>query len=245
MGTLEIAFDERLAEVEAYLAFLDQLEFAAQAGPPKFSAGETTISPSQTQILRAGIFVQLYNLVESTMTRGLDALTEASWTSTWKAGDLNPQFRREWIKVTVAANKDLNADNRLRHAVLMAEMLLSGGPLQEFKLERGGGGNWNDSNIEEMLDRVGLRLRLTPTVRAAAKRKVRNDLGCLGLVVKLRNDLAHGSISFAECGQSETVAGLREITRNTAMYLRSVVRAIERYIERHEFLEAARRPVVA
>jgi hypothetical protein len=241
-GVLETAFDERLSEVEAYLGFLDELEAAAQTGAPKFGNSGNPLSPQQTQILRAGVFVQLYNLVEAMMTRCLDALASASWNGAWRAADLNPHFRKEWVKVIVAANKELNAENRLKHAVTLADLLVQAAPLQAFKLEKGGGGNWNDANIESMLARVGLHLRLTPAVRAAAKRKFRDDLGPLALVVKLRNDLAHGTISFAECGENETVAGLREISGNTAMYLRTVVRAVERFIERHEFLEPLRRP---
>jgi hypothetical protein len=244
-GPLEVAFEERLAEVVAYLHFLDELEAAAQAGAPKFGDTGNPLSPQQTHILRAAIFVQLYNLVEATMTRCLDALASASWSGAWRPVDLNPSFRKEWIKVIVAANKELNADNRLKCAVALADILMHATPLEEFRLERGGGGNWNDTNIEAMLERVGLRLRLAPTVRAAAKRKFRDGLGPLALVVKLRNDLAHGQISFTECGENETVAGLREISGNTAMYLRSVVRAVERFIARHEFLEEGRRPLPA
>ena len=148
----------------------------------------------------------------------------------------NSYFRREWVKVIVAANKEMNAENRLKHAVILTELLVTAAPLEEFKLEKGGGGNWNDIQIESMFERVGLRLRLSPQVRAAAKRKFRDELGPLALVVKLRNDLAHGTISFAECGSNETVVGLRQICKNTAMYLRSIVRAVERFIQRHEFL---------
>lgn len=239
---LENAFDERWAEVEAYLCFLEELETAALVGAPKFRDGGKPLSPMQTQILRAGVFVQLYNLVESTMTRCLDELASASYAATWKAADLNPHFRKEWIKVIVAVNKELNADNRLKYAVALADLLVREAPLEEFKLEKGGGGNWTDTHIEEMLERVGLRLRLSPTVRAAAKRRFRDEMGPLALVVKLRNDLAHGAISFAECGLNETVAGLREISVNTAIYLRSVVRAVQRFIDRHEFLDATKRP---
>lgn len=110
-GLLETAFDEQLSEVEAYLGFLDELEAAAQRGAPRFGQAGNPLSPVQTQILRAGVFVQLYNLVEATMTRCLDALASASWNGSWKPADLTLLFRREWIKVVVAANKEMNAEN--------------------------------------------------------------------------------------------------------------------------------------
>jgi hypothetical protein len=243
-GLVEAAFDERLSEVYAYLDFLNELEVASQAGSPRFGTTGAPLSPQQTHILKAGLFVQLYNLVEATITRCLDALSDASWSGQWKPGDLNLALRKEWVKVFVSANKDLNADNRLRQAVLLSEFLITASPLQEYKLEKGGGGNWSDKQIEEMLKRVGLQLRLSPEVRAAAKRKFRDDLGPLALIVKLRNDLAHGAISFSECGENETVLGLREMCQNTELYLRSIVKAVEVFIERHEFLEPARRPAL-
>lgn len=242
-GALRKSFEERLAEVEAYLAFLTELENAGQSGPPRFSDSSKPLSPQQVQILKAGIFVQLYNLVEATVSRCLDAMTKASSLGSWKAADLNPSFRREWVKVIVGANKEMNAENRLKYAVNLTELLITAAPLEAFKLERGGGGNWSDTQIESMFERVGLRLRLPPKVRAAAKKKFRDELGPLALVVKLRNDLAHGTISFAECGSNETVVGLRQICKNTATYLRSVVQAVERFIQRHEFLLKSKRPV--
>jgi hypothetical protein len=244
-GILETVFDERLSEVMAYLDFLDALQAATQHGAPRFGETGATISPDQTSILKAGVFVQLYNLIEATMTRCLEALAAASANGRWVPGDLTPAFRKEWVKVVVNTNQDLNAENRLRNAITLTELLVTPQPLRAFKIEKGGGGNWNDTAIEEMLDRLGLRLILAPTVRTAAKRRVRDKDGPLALVVKLRNKLAHGSISFKECGENETVTVLREIARDTAMYLRSVVRAVERSIERHEFLAPDRRPVPA
>lgn len=241
-GALETAFDERLAEVFTYLDFLDELEAAVLTGAPRFVDSSRALSPNQTQILRAGVFIQLYNLVEATMTRCLDAMATASSNGGWKAAQLSDKFRREWVKVVAASNVEMNAEKRLNYAVALTEILVRADPLAEFRLEKGGGGNWDDKVIEQMLERVGLRLILTPTVRVAAKRPYRDGKGPLEIVVKLRNDLAHGNISFAECGQNETAPGLRELSDKTAMYLRTVVRAVQRYIDRFEFLHNDSRP---
>ena len=91
-SVLQSSFEERLAEVKAYLAFLTDLENAGQSGPPRFYNSSKPLSPQQVQILKAGIFVQLYNLVEATVSRCLDALTKASSRGPWKAADLIPIF---------------------------------------------------------------------------------------------------------------------------------------------------------
>lgn len=241
-GSLETAFDERLAEVEAYLVFLEELEAASLTGAPKFDGAGQPLTQQQTEILKAGIFVQLYNLVEAMMTKVLEALAQASIAGGWLPAQLTKTFRQEWVKVVAQVNVEMNAESRLSYAVLLADQFVTAQPLQPFKLKKGGGGNWEDAEIERMLANLGLRLVLAPTVRVAVKRPYRDKLGVLGLVKKLRNDLAHGSISFAECGQNETTVGLRDVANRTAMYMRTVVRAAERYIDRHEFLDPAHRP---
>lgn len=244
-GQLEEAFDERFAEVEAYLVFLEALEVASTAGSVRFEGQTGSLTQQQTEILKAGVFVQLYNLVEATMTRSLEALAAASVQGGWRPAHLSPSFRSEWVKVIASVNTEMNAESRLKYVVGLTDILVQAGALAPFALERGGGGNWTDIQIEKMLIRIGLRLRIPPPVRVAVKQPYRDNKGALGVVVKLRNDLAHGSISFAECGQNETVAGLRDLAVRTAMYLRTVVRAVERYIVRHEYLAAEHRPLLA
>ena len=62
------------------------------------------------------------------------------------------------------------------------------------------------------------------------------------MVKSLRNDLAHGSLSFAECGAGTTVKELRDIANWTATYLREVVAHFVAYISSHEFLVPGARP---
>ena len=114
-----------------------------------------------------------------------------------------------------------------------------------FRVERGRGGSWDEEEITAVAMRLGLDLSLSisPAVFKSVKRRVRDDKGCLELVKDLRNRLAHGSLSFRECGEGVTVSELRDIKDRTASYLREVVSAFSFYIQRHEFLLPDRRPV--
>ena len=242
MATIEEAFDERLLEVEAYLQFLEEMETAAAIGVPRFGTSGAPLSQLQIEILRAGVFIQLYNLVEAMMTKALDALATATFDGKWKPAQFTPAFRREWAKVVAAVNVEMDPGTRLNYVVGLTELLVASSEVEPFKIEKGGGGNWDDVMIERMLSRLGVSLILAPTVRTAVKSPWRNRMNVMRVVTKLRNDLAHGSMSFAECGQSETARSLRDATHKAAMYVRSVVRAIDRFIERHEYLEARHRP---
>ena len=89
MTTLTIGFQERLAEVEAYLDFLSTLEAQAQRGPPRLEGAEHPISAQQQRILYSSVYLQLYNLIEATMSRCIEAVADAANKSgNWKASDL-------------------------------------------------------------------------------------------------------------------------------------------------------------
>ena len=102
--------------------------------------------------------------------------------------------------------------------------------------------NWDDDEIKAITDRLGLELRISPQVYSAVKRPFRDDKGPLALVKYLRNRLAHGSLSFAECGDGITVNELRDLKQRTSDYLREVVAAFRQYLDEHQYLVQDRRP---
>ena len=243
MTALTDAFDERLAEVEAYLDMLKVLERTAQNGPPRFNGADQPITTQQQKILYSSVYLQLYNLVESTMTRCIDAIAEAATvTPGWQAGDLSLELRTEWVRFTARTHVELTPQHRLDRAFLLCEHLVSALPISALSIEKGGGGNWDDAAIEAVSTRLGLQLQVSQSVYSSIKRRVKDDLGPLGLVKRLRNELAHGSISFTECADDATVDWLIDIKDKTASYLREVVARFAIYVETYEYLIPEKRP---
>lgn len=242
MEGLGQAFEDRLAEIQTYLDFLQGIETEAQSGPPRLGREGPLITAQQQRILYSSVFLQLYNLVEATVVACLDGVTEAALkTGTWRAGDLTQHLRREWVRAVARTHIDLNYEKRLEHALRLCDHLMEALPIAGFKMEKGGGGNWDDEAIEAIASRLGLSLQVSQATYSAIKRPFKDDLGPLGLVKKLRNSLAHGSISFAECGENVTVAELRDLSDRTANYLREVVSAFQSGIDQREYLVPARR----
>jgi hypothetical protein len=240
---LVVGFEERLAEVEAYLDFLSTMEAQAQKGPPRIEGAEHPISTQQQRILYSGVYLQLYNLVEATMSRCIEAVSEAAKENAqWKPGDLSVSMRREWVRVTARTHIDLAPESRLESAIHLCEHLVASLPISAFEIEKGGGGNWDDFEIEAFSRRLGFQLVVSQPVYSAIKRPFRDDLGPLALVKRLRNRLAHGSISFAQCAEDVTVRRLIELKNNTVNYLREVVDCFSRYIDSFEYLLPERRP---
>lgn len=242
-NNLAIGFQERLAEVDAYLEFLSTMEAQAQEGPPRIAGAEHPITTQQQRILYSSVYLQLYSLVEATMSRCIEAVAEAAKENAqWKPGDLSASIMREWVRVTARTHAELAPENRLESALHLCQHLVASLPISAFDIEKGGGGNWDDFEIEAFSKRLGFRLVVSRPVYSAVKRPFRDDLGPLALVKQLRNRLAHGSISFAQCAEDVTVGRLVELKDRTVNYLREVVECFAKYIDGFEYLLPARRP---
>lgn len=244
MEVLEQVFAERLQEIETYLDLLAAIEEQVQGGPPRFGTEGAIISTTQQRILYSSVYLQLYNLVEATITKCVEAVANAvSDESRWRPSDLTTELRREWVRHLARTHIDLNYENRLMSSLAMCEHLIQALPVAGMEIDRGGGGNWNDEEIYRVATRIGCPLTLSPECVQAVKRPFKNDKGALALIVKLRNDLAHGSVSFGECGEGATVAELRDLTSRTGNYLREVVASFMTFVLGYAFLQPASRPV--
>lgn len=241
LDSLTQIFEDRLLEIEAYLSLLDALEDEVQNGPP--AIGDSKITALQQRILYSSVYLQLYNLVEATANWCVSAVCAAA-TKGWQPHDLSRTLRREWVRQKARTHVELNQENRLDAAVKMCDDLIELLPAMAFGVERGRAGSWDEDEISAIALRLGLDLSnsISPDVFRAIKRRVRDDKGSLALIRDLRNRLAHGSLSFGECGEGVTVRELRDVTDRTTSYLREVVSAFSFYIDRHEFLIPASRP---
>lgn len=243
MSALAAGFQERLDEVESYLAFLSSMEERAQHGPPRLEGAEHPISAQQQRILYSSVYLQLYNLVEATMSRCVEAVAAAALESgRWKPGDLSVSLRREWVRATARTHENLTPDHRLESALVLCDHLVTSLPVSAFDIDKGGGGNWDDAAIEGISQRLGFQLVVSQSVYSAVKRPFRDELGPLALVKQLRNRLAHGSISFAQCAEDVTVPRLVELKKATVDYLTEVVASFSKYIASFEYLIQERRP---
>lgn len=236
-------FDDRAGEIDDYLRFLELIEKKVQSGPPKI--GDLSVSAQQQKILYATVYLQLYNLVEATVTWCVEEVCDASSRDgRWKPGELTDRLRREWVKSRTQGKFDQSDEMRLNRAVALCDSLVSNSPLSNWSVERGGGGNWDEKEIENITGQLGFNLVISPDVQRDIKRHLRDELGALALVKDRRNRLAHGSISFAECGAEVSVSDLRELMSRTVSYLREVLTGFASYIDGHEFLIPAARPAV-
>ena len=237
-----VAFDERVSEIDAYIDLLDSIERAAQTGPPEINGA--VVTARQQRILYASVYLQLYNLVEATATWCVAAVADATAKpGAWTVKQLEHPIRKEWVRTTARTHVTLNTENRLQTNLEFCDTLLQGGGITKWEIEKGGGGNWDITAIEDICERIGCDLEISAAVSTAAKRHFRDDKNSLLFIKDLRNRLAHGSISFEQSGENVTVNDLKDLRTRTVEYLREVIESFAKYLEDFMFLETSSRPV--
>lgn len=240
MSLLRTNFEERLAEVRAHLELLEDMEAALLLGPLRLGASDKTVSPLQKRILYSAAYLQLYNLVEATVSWCAGEICNAT-SDGWKPADLSTNIREQWVRANSKLEGEVNEDTRIRATIKLCELLIAGNAVK-MEIDTGGGGNWDDEAIFKFCRKLGVEVKISAATSAAVKRQVRDGKGALKLIVYLRNKLAHGSLSFSECGGDTTLVQLRELTDWTIAYLLEVIASFEAFIAGHHFLRPESRP---
>lgn len=245
MSSASELLESRTLEIDDYLQLIENIETSIQSGLQVSGSGGLQVSVSQRKIIHSSVYLQLYNLVEATVTQGLTEVCDVTVSQAdRKLTDLNEDLRKEWVRSKARTHSSSSPDDRLKNAIWLCNQLADALPLTEFEIEKGGGGNWDDASIEKIALRIGCTLQINQEVRSRAKRHIRDEKGALSLVVDLRNRLAHGNISFEECGQYDTASELRTLANIVVEYLREFVTALNNYItDRHFLAEERRAPV--
>lgn len=223
-------FEERVKEIEQFLDLLRLLERPGASLGYQTRRGERTrpIEAAWLKTLKASTFLLLYNLVESATRRGIGAIYERLGSDHRRYDQLVDKIRRVWV------NQQFRRMDRW-----------SASPK-----------NYRDT-AHDILERVAGRvfleldddfLPLSGTLDADKVRKVcqlhdipvrahyRASGGTdLHTVMEQRNHLAHGNISFAECGRQYTVDELQQIKQQVVVFMRSILRNIAQYIKKQSY----------
>ncbi len=257
---LQDDFNDRKKEIESYIQLLEHVDATMQKGTIVLSIrGESrnvqnsearkeeyVITPTQQKIMFSCLYLQLYNLIESTviacisqLEKEIKGITVQNWLR------LNNDIRQELIRSWAKQNLNGLHDNQ-SHAVkeLVDIMLEYNSGLPFFMDKRQNGGNWSDKEIEDFAKCIGMKLDIDPNVYKSAKTHVigkseinamYNNLAGLELVKKFRNELAHGEVSFVQCGERLSLLELKNITKIVFDYLQNVIDCFENFVNKKEY----------
>ena len=237
---MELVFDifhERKREIEAYLDFIKHHE-------KSFDSSKILSTPEQYQILLACVYILIYNMIEATIVKLIENLEQELYDNQVCPRLLTPELKREWAKNELGTSDSLNPETRLKKAMQFLDCIYGQKPFK-IVISKDGGGNWHDEKIYKLSERLGIDLSKIPqNVITDVKHIIRDDMGCVQLVVHLRNKLAHGGISFCECGKDKDLNDVKEIFNKTCAYIEGIITSFKQFIEEKKYIIKSEEPFV-
>lgn len=212
MINVQADFRTRAEEVERYFRFLRafderQISFTPPpGGPDPFTSSEQS---ALFKTLKANGFLLLYNLVESTSSNAIEAIYEEFRAQGVSFDDCRAEVR----KIILENLKKHNVDRILPTlSKLSVDVVVS-----TFKKDELFSGNVDGKRLREVAKSYGFQ----------HPRKKSDEL----LTVKSnRNDLAHGTKSFADVGRDFDLVRLEQIMKEVVTFLEELLKNISIYL---------------
>ena len=221
MNTTRSEFQKRMSEINVYFETLAMLDRGVCRIVCQTLTGEEKIMPIDSElskILKANGFVLLYNLIESTVRKSVDAILNVVKDEGLTYRALSDKLKKLWIKQEI---KNINANEIGIKVLNIAESILNNELLLLKQECITISGNIDAQKIREIAQAVGCD---EPKDGAALK-----------TIKDKRNHLAHGEYTFAEIGKEFSVKDLMTFKQKTEEHLKLVLTNVEEYINNKKY----------
>lgn len=220
MLTIVNDFNTRVNEINTYFKLLDSIinQDANLFYPNKRTHKYKKIDDELIKVLKANSFLLLYNLIESSMKLSITEIYDSITLKTKKYDQVKMEIRKIWLSENYKNFNGKGTEFVFNAINNLAEDIID----IKFKPEKVISGNIDGRKIREFSEYIGFSSLTHHTAKKGIK---------LLQVKTQRNNLAHGSISFADCGRQYTYEDLNSTKNEVIIYLRGIIKNIQRYIE--------------
>lgn len=223
--TLEI-YQERIEEIELYFRALQDL-YDTQSREENYAF----YNGDFLKILKANALIMIYNLVESSIMGGILEIYDELKTSGYSYKDVTKEIQDIWFsfKFNQVYDKNAHYNSYRDKAEEIINAILQNEPLVMDRKATDISGNLDAKKIREICSEHGITYTIEP--------------GCRGGIVledvkNKRNQLAHGTTSFAECGRYYALEDLKKIKNETIIFLNGILQGMKTYYDEKTFLKA-------
>ena len=224
MVTVLTDFEKRVTEIELFFKHLENLEEkgALLYFPNRTRNKYLSHNNELIKILKANVFLLLYNLAESSIRQSLAEIYDTITSENLTYQEVIDEIKKIWIVQNHKNFRNLGIDNIFTAINQLANETID----IKFDSEKLISGNVDGRKIREFSDKHGFSERTHRNAKNGNK---------LHQIKTQRNNLAHGNTSFAECGRVYTILQLRETKKEVILYLRNILRNIKTYLDNREY----------
>jgi hypothetical protein len=230
MQLIILEFKNKAEEINEYFSFIETTTHL------RLNETSNTIQVSKTvhNVLKANLFLLLYNLVESSFKNALENICININNDILKYKEIIPELKEMWIEkeyknfenCTIPKNTKkskfiMNKIESITNDIVKIEFYKDEKKLKNDDIS----GNLDAREINRISKKYGAKVENIPSI----------DTNPLQTVKSKRNNLAHGDETFSECGESYTMNELKEINKNSIKYMNFILEHIQKFINEKKY----------
>jgi len=220
-------FNIRSQETAAYIRMLREIEERPQIQKRLVRRSVTGKGVSVFEVMKAGTFLLLYNLIESTVRQRLKEIVRALHANNLCYTDASEQVRKLWLEQRMLHLQGAGAERvtELIHIAFDTVVFKKNLGFEENQFNQLSG-NLDARKIREYALQFGF---------AIPQSSISKDGERLRDIKDKRNSLSHGIYSFEYVGRDCTAKDLQIVFVQTFHYLRAVNRAVDAYLSSKQY----------
>ncbi len=228
MQTTINTFDDRVSEISLYYVGLKELYDSKSQN----NSGQGYYNDDFLKILKSNALIMIYNLVESTIMGGIIEIYDALQQHGISYNQVRQEIQDIWFsfKFNQVYDKSAHYNSYREKAVEIINSILSGDTLVLDRKATNISGNLDAQKIRQVCNEHGISYQTDPACRGGV---VLTD------VKNKRNDLAHGTLSFVECGRDYSFDDLDKTKTETILFLRGILDGMKDYYDHQLYLQIA------
>ncbi len=217
-------FDERVQEIDLYFEALKELD----QGNTEHLGTSHYFDSEFIKILKANTLLMVYNLVESTVMGGILEIYDKLKQEGLTYSGVRKEIKDIWFayKFRQVYDQQAHYNSYKDKAIEIVNSILTGEIIELDRKATAISGNLDAQQIRNVCHDHGICF----TPEAGSRGGV-----VLETVKDRRNDLAHGTLSFAECGRDYSIEDLVKIKQETVLFLRGLLIGMKQYYDGKQY----------
>lgn len=213
-------FTERLDEIEFYYTELVRMDVKKNS-----SDREKRLF----KIMKSTFILMLYNLIEASIMTGIQEVYDNIREENVSYDRTTKYLQKLWLKSQLKSfQSNAKTKTYVDRVGDIVENILIQKNITFYKADLGNMfGNLDAKAIKQLCDSHGIRCKL----------KNKGEVLCT--IKTSRNHLAHGDLSFSECGRDFSIQDLNKIMKETIQFIKDVLVGMENYIKDKKYLAAS------